>query len=205
LSPPCAPSGWGGSRFRYTGQIEIPEVQLYHYKARVYDPVFGHFLQTDPVGYRSDVDLYAYVGDDPTNRADPTGQLTGGGPIPILADLEALPDLLDKASEISYGFPGGPGDAAVLSDLAVGARTLSEFVEVTLEARSAANAAVAAADARATIGPGRDFTTGQRAALLARNEVRNGGMLRSEKSRTSLISLKAITKRGYHTSECGSG
>jgi hypothetical protein len=35
--------------------------------------VFGYFLQTDPVGYKSDLDLYAYVGDDPVDRTDPSG------------------------------------------------------------------------------------------------------------------------------------
>lgn len=67
------PQAWGGSRFSYTGQIALPEVALYHYKARVYDPKCGCFLQTDPVGYKDNLDLYEYVGDDPLNHADPTG------------------------------------------------------------------------------------------------------------------------------------
>ena len=44
------PNAWSGSRYRYTG-LAIPEAQPYHYKATVYDPVLGRFLQTDPVGY----------------------------------------------------------------------------------------------------------------------------------------------------------
>jgi RHS repeat-associated protein len=57
------PDTWTGSRFRYTGQIVLPEAQLYYYKARVYDPNSARFLQTDPVGYGADMDLYAYVAD----------------------------------------------------------------------------------------------------------------------------------------------
>lgn len=62
-------------RFQYTGQAWLGEVGLYHYKARVYSPTLGRFLQVDPVGYDDQINLYAYIGNDPVNGKDPTGML----------------------------------------------------------------------------------------------------------------------------------
>ncbi|WP_341023884.1 RHS repeat-associated core domain-containing protein [Brevundimonas diminuta] len=60
--------------FQYTGQMWLPQARAYHYKARVYAPQLGRFMQADPIGYGDGMNVYAYVGGDPITYLDGEGE-----------------------------------------------------------------------------------------------------------------------------------
>jgi RHS repeat-associated protein len=60
--------------FRYTGaRIDAETNGLYDFRARMYSPALGRFMQADPIGAAGGINLYAYVNNDPLNLTDPRG------------------------------------------------------------------------------------------------------------------------------------
>jgi RHS repeat-associated protein len=64
----------------YTGQKSIPETGLMDYKARMYDPLLGRFIQPDNIIANAvssaNFNRYSYVFNNPILYTDPTGHIT---------------------------------------------------------------------------------------------------------------------------------
>jgi RHS repeat-associated protein len=116
--------------FRYTAQRIDPETGgsasqpsgLYYYRARMYSPTLGRFLQADPVGYSAGVNLYAYVGNDPLNFTDPSGLVKDAAGAasnwlntPLTADAYPVPDVSSCGICIAHPEYAVAGDYAEMS------------------------------------------------------------------------------------------
>ncbi|MEL7492043.1 MAG: RHS repeat-associated core domain-containing protein [Pseudomonadota bacterium] len=80
----------------FTGHIEDADTGLTYMQARYYDPVVGRFHSNDPVGFAEGgigyFNRYAYVGNDPINKLDPTGENSEEGHQRLADSCQSDPD-----------------------------------------------------------------------------------------------------------------
>lgn len=138
-------SGSDSTPFQFTGRENDGAANLYHYRARYYNPTFGQFISADPIGLAGGINPYAYAGGNPISFTDPLGLCQHRPSVfRILADNPALLAMV-VATEIIGGGPEDPiADAAVAAEIAEAEEAAAAAAEAA-EAAETAEAEAAAA------------------------------------------------------------
>jgi len=138
-----------GTPFKYTGRRLDAETGLYYYRARYYSSALGRFMQTDGVGYSAGMNMYAYVGNDPVDRTDPTGNCPACVPILVGAAIGATVDFgyqaytkgIDNVDYAEVGVSAVAGGVATYGAIVIGAEVAGSSI-AAVATRVAGNSAL---------------------------------------------------------------
>jgi RHS repeat-associated protein len=89
-----------GDRYGYTGRESESVTGLQYNRTRWYDTRTGSWISQDSIGFNAgDVNLYRYVGTNPTNAADPIGEAAAQANMNTAADDEDNGEITFVAKE----------------------------------------------------------------------------------------------------------
>ncbi|HEX6100516.1 MAG TPA: SpvB/TcaC N-terminal domain-containing protein [Thermoanaerobaculia bacterium] len=126
-------------RYRHQGKERDAETGLYYYGARYYIPWLGRWSSPDPAGTDADLNLYAYVRNNPIFFNDPTGMWPSWRTVAIVAAVVVVGTVVTVATA---GLAGPVIAGAVASvGLSGAAATVATGVVVGAVAGAAGGAA----------------------------------------------------------------
>jgi RHS repeat-associated protein len=112
----------GQNPWRYVSKRFDPELSLYYFGNRYYDPALGRWLSTDPAGFADSTNLYQYVFNNPFRYTDPDGKFIQVLiPIAIWGAEILLPTLASWIVPLAIG----TAEAAVLYGIGKGVMALN--------------------------------------------------------------------------------
>ncbi|ROZ75274.1 RHS repeat domain-containing protein [Ramlibacter sp. WS9] len=126
-------------RYRFGGREWLPSLGVYNFRARLYDPAVRRFLTPDQQAQYASP--YVFVGNNPLNLADPTGNKSMS--VGAQVGMGFLMALVGILGAVLTMFSGGASDAIASSfeSLLAGAAEGEEVVGEAAAGEGAANAA----------------------------------------------------------------
>ena len=119
-----------GNLFMFTGREYDKETGLYYYRARYYSPQLGRFLQTDPIGYKGGLNIYAYCLNNPLDWVDPYGLVWARGmEIGVGAMVLGFLGIIDAAAT---AITEPESDALAVTEALEGVETMAAGLALTI-------------------------------------------------------------------------
>ncbi|MDD5452108.1 MAG: RHS repeat-associated core domain-containing protein [Desulfovibrionales bacterium] len=128
--------------FKFVGQYGVMTEPngFYYMRARYYDPNVGRFISEDPIGFEGgDVNLYAYVGNNPIMLIDPLGVCSVADRCASLTQYYVNQSGLNNLPQIAK-------TAGIVTAVGIGAAVATPAIQAAVPAaRTAYSGAMAAA------------------------------------------------------------